>query len=164
MSTLHLPKKDYSFRLARPEDVPYILALLYPGYFEESVFSQHRVYSETNTLALITQMVSQAITVVGVDEDDEPFAVACAEKYVSFFEDEDLELSFFYVAPEWRGSGASQDLRDLFDDLAQTEGVGAFYAEADAGIKHAAVWRNLFAKIGFQVNGVNMVKFYKRGQ
>lgn len=163
MTKLTLPEKDYLIRLATVDDIPMLQALLYPDYFEESIF-RDLTYSAEHTEQLLLQVVTQGAVVVAADkEDDSPVAFLSMDRYNTFYVEPELEINLMYVAPEWRGSGCSRDMVEAAIKVAQAAGVAVIYAPAASGVsdQNDKLWVNLFNRYNFKSIGTNMAKFLK---
>lgn len=146
-------------RFARLDDVPQILKFIEP-YHEESMFNGWRKLDwDTMHETIYMCVASDWEVLLAVDgENIAGILIAYASK--SFYKHPDMDVDFFYVGKEYRGTKAARLLVAEIVKIAKQQNITMLYCGchsnmADGGLNDK-LYVNLFRKFGFEVTGTNL--------
>lgn len=143
---------------ATMEHADVIQSLIYPAYFQETIFS-NLTYDADMTKQLIGEWINNNITgLVLVDGVIAGFAVMCLSR--SFYKEIEADVEMFYILPQYRGTGASRALIDGLMKTGEANNVAVMYASCLSGIseKNEKLYINLWKKFGFKKLGTVMMR------
>ncbi len=148
---------DYTLEIATLDDVDAIQTLIYPEYFNETIYSGQE-YDPENTKDVIKSWIENACIIA--KKNGELIAVASMYFLKTFYKDLEAEIVMFFVKKEHRGTGISRDL--VFNMVAHAErnGCKIIYTSCASGIseKNDKMYFNLFSKYGFKKLGTELVR------
>jgi GNAT superfamily N-acetyltransferase len=143
-------------RRATLDDLDAIIDLTRP-YFDESVYSKHVTYSEVNCRRSFARLINQSNTFV-IDADG-LVAMAAVTITTTFYVQSEADLDFFYVLPEYRGTGVARLLAQACTDFAKQSEARVMYSCGASGMEgnNDKLWINLWKKNGFDFLGTTMI-------
>jgi GNAT superfamily N-acetyltransferase len=143
-------------RRATLDDLDAIIDLTRP-YFDESFYAEYMTYSELGCRRSFAKMIRES-NVFLVDADG-LVAMAAVRITNTFYVQAEADLEFFYVMPEYRGTGIARFLTEICTDFAKRSGARVMYALSGSGMegKNDKLWVNLWKKNGFDVLGTTMI-------
>jgi len=150
-------KRNIQLVEAKPGDEEIILDLLYPGYFNETVFSNME-FDRDQCLETIQVWLNHSIVAAAViDGVFAGFGVLTLSK--SFYKQTEADIEMFCIKPEFRGSGASRAIRDILIETAKANEVKLMYASCLSGMgeTNEKLFINLWKKAGFKKLGTMMM-------
>lgn len=133
-------------------------------YFKESVYAKHLRFSHAqamDTFSLALAHNSYDFLVVYYNSQVAGVVITCYN--ASFFEGIEGNMDFFYILPDFRGTGAARALVAAALEEARRRGATVVYCGCHSGFddggRNNQLYVNLFKKHGFAVNGANMQLF-----
>ena len=154
--------RDYTIHIPTYIDAQEIQDLLYPGYFDESVYNTLD-YDETATLNYILNWIGEH-TFIARDNGGKVVGVMAFYFANTFYKQKECDLVMLYIHPDFRGSGLSRDFVQILDGVCREIGnVGVAYTTSGSGMEgnNDALYKNLFKKFGFEVLGTELIKVFK---
>lgn len=137
-----------------------VQALLYPGYFSETIFNG-LTYSAENTRLMVESYIRDKFTLLAVDYTGKVIGLAVLLAGRTYYEEVEADIEFLCVAEECRGTDVARMLVSSIIDVAEnTFGAKVFYASCCSGIseKNDALWVNLWSKFNFKKLGTVMIR------
>lgn len=152
---------DFEIRPSTPEDIDRIQDLLYPDYFNETIF-KGLTYNPENTRLMIEGYVNNKYTLIAEAEGQ---VIGFTSLLVgnTFYSEIEADVEFFCVRSDYRGSAVARALAGQILEAGKVFGATVFYAACASGIDehNDALWKNLWSKFGFQKLGTVMIKGQK---
>ena len=139
-------------------DADKIQGLLYPHYFNESIFKTLK-YNAQSTRDVINGYFDGGVVLIAEDgEKAIGFCVLSAGR--TFYDDIEADVEMFFVLPEYRGSGVSREMIKNVVAAADMNGAAVIYSSCLSGIgeKNDSLWKNLWGKYGFKQLGTIMMR------
>lgn len=140
-----------------------LLSLCLP-YLKESIYSDKLEYCPTTSLAtfaIACTHESYDCLVVRYNSQIAGVVITCYN--TSFFKGFEGNIDFFYVSPEYRGTGVARELVKYAVEQAKNRGATLLYCGCHSGFddggRNNQLYVNLFKKHGFMVNGTNLQLF-----
>lgn len=148
---------EITYSVASIDDVDGIQGLMYPTYFNESIYNTQE-YDHDMTKKTITNWLDNVCVVA--KHKDKIIAVASMYYSKTYYKTPQADIEMFYVHPDFRGYGVSRDLVRILVDNADANKCSAIYTSCASGIsvKNDKQYQNLFKKFGFNKLGTEMVK------
>jgi GNAT superfamily N-acetyltransferase len=140
-------------RLADIDDVDGILSLIYPDFFQESVYRKHLTYSNAETTYFFkSSIISDNAYTIVLDDNGQINGVCVVVLFRSYYKELEAHVEFFYVKKDIRGSGASRLLIQAATEFAKKSGAGIIYSMSGAGIDDETdkMYANLHKKFGYK--------------
>lgn len=155
--------KTYILRQANMDDLSDIVGLVYPRYFDESIYGKHMTASPEGIINYFTQNLQDEsyYCLLGFDADNKAVSYASITFGKTFYEQVEGDVDFFYVSPEFRGSGISQAMVEKLLEISNSANAAIVYAASWSGVddeKNNSLWQNLFKKFDFKMIGTTMAK------
>lgn len=150
-------KPDFDLFIATPEHVDQIQELLFPHYFNESVYSG-LTYDHHATRNMILAWLRDLAFVAIADGKVVGFVAAGLMR--TFYKEPEMDIDMFYVLPDYRATGISRVLAKVIVEIADKFNVGAIYTSCLSGIDDSndKLYQNLWKKYGFQKLGTVMLR------
>lgn len=149
---------DFDIRRATEYDIDRIQDLLYPDYFNETIF-KGLTYNPENTRLMVEGYVKNKYTMVAEAEGE---IVGFTSLLVgnTFYDEVEADVEFFCVRSDFRGSAVARALAGSVLEAAEELGATVFYAACASGIDehNDALWKNLWSKFGFKKLGTVMIR------
>lgn len=149
----------YQLQLATQDDVQKIQDILYPGYFNETIYSGLE-YDPVSTRGYIREWIDGGYCFYATC-NGEVVGVLSFFIHQTYYKQNECEVIMFYVKPEHRGTGLSRTMVKLIDKLCKESGkVHVIYVSSASGKggNNDALFTNLFKKFGFKVLGTELIK------
>lgn len=141
-----LDDADEIFEVIKTQHIP---NTAYKGFTIDKDLAMETIREYIEGTALIAKNEKNAI-----------IAIASVYGIQTFFKEKEVEVTFFFVSPEWRGSGLSRDLLQVIVHSADAFGAAVIRASCLSGIspRNNALFVNLFKKFGFMELGTEMAR------
>lgn len=149
----------FSVSIAKNKDIQSIMEMLYPDYFEETIFGKAMTYDEDNTYEMVRNYVHNKICVLCKDgENIAGIAVILAGN--TFYKEIEADIDFFMVRKRYRKTVVARMLAEEAQKQAEKIGAKVIYAACASGIddKNDNMFSNLWKKYGFEKLGTAMIK------
>lgn len=149
---------DFEIRQATENDIDRIQDLLYPDYFNETIFKT-LTYNPENTRKMIESYVKTKYTFVA-EVHGEVVGFASLLVGNTFYEEIEADVEFLCIRSDFRGSTIARAIVGQALHTAEKLGATVFYAACASGIdaKNDALWKNLWSKFGFKKLGTVMIR------
>lgn len=152
--------KKYDFSFATYTDTKDIMDLLYPTYFNESIY-RSLDYDPVSTAAYISTWINEHCVIARYQGK----VVGIIAFYFTntYYRQKECDIVIFYIHPDHRGTVLSRALVKALDDICKREGdVGVAYTTSASGMEGSndSLYRNLFKKFGYKVLGTEMIKVF----
>jgi len=149
----------YTLEFAKYKDAQDIQNLLYPDYFEASIYSGLD-YDPVSTLQYIYEWISEYCVLA---RDDAGSIVGILGFYLAntYYKQKECDIVIFYIHPDHRGKGVSRMLVKFLNGFCEKRGdVGVIYTTSGSGMseKNNMLYTNLFKKEGFEVLGTELIR------
>jgi GNAT superfamily N-acetyltransferase len=132
------------------------------NFFRESRNRDYSVNLERYRSLILASVGVNTVSVLVAVEDGIVAGYAILTVMRDFTDEPIGDMYQFYVRPEYRGSGAARGLRDAVVKRFDEWGCPLSHVSADAGIDEdgtaTLLFRNLWAKVGYDVTGVVMTR------
>lgn len=151
---------DYEIQLATYKDIPAIMGLIYPTYFNESVYKTLD-YDPVATANYVSTWIDEYCLIAR--HEGEVVGIIAFYFTNTYYKQKECDIVIFYIHPDHRGTGLSRMLVNYMDLICKKEGnVGVVYTTSASGMKgdNDALYRNLFKKFGFEILGTEMIKVF----
>lgn len=148
---------EFDLSFATYADVDDIVNILYPGYFEESTYSD-LTYDPEMTKRTVIDWISEPCVIARVDGK---LAGIVAMYFVrTFYKETECDVIMFYVAPEYRGTGVARGLVNALTMISDKEGAAIIYTTSGSGMtgSNNKMYTNLFSKFGFKGLGTELIR------
>ena len=147
-------------RKAELSDVNDIIQTIRP-YHKESMFKEKRIGNEDRLFMTVhNSVMGDGWTTLLSITDRSISGILIAYENYSFYDDSEMDIDFYYIPKEYRGSGVSRELIKAIKNIAIKRKIGIMYCGchsnmADGG-KNNNLFVNLFKKYGFEETGTNL--------
>lgn len=146
-------------RRAAQDDIINIMNLC-REYHGETMMRNRKVNEERFFSTIYHSVLDDGWTTLIALDNDKVIGVLIAFENYSFFEDAEMDIDFFYIKKEYRGTQCARELVWNIKKLAISRNVGIIYCGchsnmADGG-KNNSLFMNLFKKFGFEETGTNL--------
>jgi len=151
---------DYTIDFAGMDDIKGIYNLLYPGYFEESIYKD-LTFDPQATIEFIHEYIRNYCFIAKNDKGEVVGVVAFGiEK--TYYKEKECDVVMFYIRPDYRKTGLSRRLVEAIVKTAEILGdVGVIYTSCGSGLEgdNDKLYANLYKKYGFKELGTELVRF-----
>ena len=139
------------------KDVNQIQDLMYPTYFEESIYKSSK-YDPVRTRMTITEWLG-AECYVAKDGDRVAGVFAMFFAY-TFYQDLETDVMMFFVHPNYRKTEVARMLLNKLVEVSDNAGSKKIYTSCASGIseKNNQLYMNLFKKFNFEVLGTELLR------
>lgn len=146
-------------RYAHAGDVCKIIDLIIP-YHEEAMFSHSRIPCDKRIFETVYGCVTDDWDALVAEHNGQIVGVLFAYQNHSFYKDDEMDIDFFYIHKDFRGTQAGRLLVGEIKKIALARDIAVIYcgchSNMDDGGKNDKLFTNLFGKFGFKITGTNL--------
>ena len=148
----------YTIELASASDKEAIQGLLYPHYFNESIYKE-LTYDAEATGRMIDDWLNNSVTLL-LKNNNNVVGFAVTSLFTSYYKEIECDVEMYFILKGHRGTGASRLLCEACINVAEANSAGAMYASCLSGIdeKNNNLFINLWKKYGFKTLGTVMIR------
>lgn len=148
---------NYELKYATKDDVQGILDVIYPHYFNESMY---KILDYDPEMARLT--VENWIENICVVCKDGEKIVAVASMFLArtYYKQTEANVEMFYILPKYRGKGISRAIVQTLVNVADANNCAIIYTSCAGGVGELNnnLYTNLYKKFNFNKLGTEMVR------
>lgn len=148
----------FSIVQADAQHIDEIESLLYPAYFNETLY-RCGTYNAEVTKRTIRHWLQCGVGFI-IRSEGKTAAFGCVGFGQQFCDETEADIDMFFVLPEFRKTGIARVLADLLDRTAAQAGTKFRFTTCASGLggSNNSLYANLWKKFGFRSLGTIMVK------
>lgn len=148
---------EFDLSFATHDDLNDILDLLYPSYFDESVYSGLE-YDPIATRRTVESWLDEIVILARVD--GQLAGIVSMYFIQTFYKQAECDVVMFYVRPDYRGTGVARSLVNAIVMMADKNKAAVVYTTSGSGMNgnNNQLYINLFKKFGFKDLGAELIR------